>query len=72
LNYEQNSIELATVTVTATELKELCLNALPSLANLAMPSMSDAFKVAENAKAIWIDVEDLTKTIQIGASLSPK
>jgi hypothetical protein len=43
------------------ELKEWCLSAA-----------SDFFKGAEDAKAIQIDAEDLTKTIQIGASKNPK
>jgi hypothetical protein len=52
LNYEQNSIELTMAAVTMTELKKLCLSALPSLANLVMPSMFGAFKAAEDANAI--------------------
>jgi hypothetical protein len=36
-----------------------------------MPSSSGTFKAAEDAKVMQIDVEDLAKTIQIGASLTP-
>jgi hypothetical protein len=34
--------------------------------------MPGAFKAAEDAKAVQIKTEDLTKTVQIGADLSPK
>jgi hypothetical protein len=37
-----------------------------------MPSTYDTFKAAKDAKAMQINAEDLTKTIQIGAGLSPK
>jgi hypothetical protein len=63
LECEQGSIELATITVAAIELKELCLSAPPSLDNLAMPSMSDTFKAVVDAKAVQIDAEDSAKTI---------
>jgi hypothetical protein len=62
LDCEQNSIELATAVVTAIELYELCLSAPPFLANPSIPSTSDAFKATEDAKAVQIDAEDLTKT----------
>jgi hypothetical protein len=63
---------LAATTVATTELKELCHNEPPSLADLTMPSTSDTFKAAEDAKVIQIDAEDPTKTFQIGADLSNK
>jgi hypothetical protein len=72
LDYEQNSIELATTAIVAAKLKELCLSAPHSLANPAMPSMFDAFKAVEDAKVVQIDVEDPIKTIQIRAGLSHK
>jgi hypothetical protein len=72
LDCEQNNIELVTSVVTTAELKELCLSAPPSLANMAMPSTSGTFKATEDAKAIQIDTEDPAKTIQVGANLSPK
>jgi hypothetical protein len=72
LECEQNCIELVMAMVAAAELKELCLSAPLSLANLAMPSMSGAFKAIEDAKVIQINAEEPTKTVQIGASLSPK
>jgi hypothetical protein len=68
LDGEQNIIELA----VATKHRDLCLNAPPSLANLTMLSTSSAFKAVEDTKAIQINTEDPAKTIQIGASLSPK
>jgi hypothetical protein len=37
-----------------------------------MPSSSDAFKAAEDAKAVQIDTEDPSKTVQIGVGLNPK
>jgi hypothetical protein len=37
-----------------------------------MPSTTNTFNTAEDAKAVKIDAEDPTKTIQIGAGLSPK
>jgi hypothetical protein len=55
-----------------TELRELCLSRPPFSIGPTMPSSSDTFKVAEDAKAVQIDAEDLTQTIQIGAGLSPK
>jgi hypothetical protein len=72
LDYEHNDIELAATAVTIIELKELCLNAPPSLANPAMPTMSVTFKATEDANAIQIDIEDPTKTVHTGAGLSPK
>jgi ribonuclease HI len=63
LDCEQASTELATVTVTAAELKELCLNPQPLLADPAMPSTSGTFMAAEDAKAVRINKEDLTKTV---------
>jgi hypothetical protein len=52
LDCEQNNIELAVIVIAAAELKELCLNASPSLATLAMPSTSGTFKAAEDAKVV--------------------
>jgi hypothetical protein len=72
LDCEQNSIELAVAMVAATKLKELCRNGQPSSANPAMPSTTNTYKAAEDAKVIQVDVEGLTKTVQIGAGLSPK
>jgi hypothetical protein len=69
LDYEQNSIELA---ATIAALRELYLNALPSLTGPTMPSSIGAFKVPEDPKAVQIDAEDPAKTVQIGADLSPK
>jgi hypothetical protein len=69
LDYKQNSIELATAMA---ELRELCLGTPPSSTSPAMPSLSNAFKAAEDAKAVQIDTEDLVKTILIVAGLSPK
>jgi hypothetical protein len=37
-----------------------------------MPPSSNAFKAAEDAKAMQIDTEDTAKTIQIRAGLNPK
>jgi hypothetical protein len=34
--------------------------------------MTGTFKAVEDAKVIQIDVEDPTKTVQIGAGFSPK
>jgi hypothetical protein len=72
LDYEQDSIKLATAAVTVAELRELSPRVASALLSLAMPSMSSSFKVAEDAKAVQIDVGDLAKTMQIGASLDPK
>jgi hypothetical protein len=72
LDCEQNRIELAVATVATTELRELCLSKPPFSIGPTMPSSSDTFKVAEDAKAVQIDAEDPTQTVQIGAGLSPK
>jgi hypothetical protein len=37
-----------------------------------MAPLSGAFKVAEDAKAMHVDVDDPAKTVQIEASLNPK
>jgi hypothetical protein len=37
-----------------------------------MPTSSSVLKTADDAKAMQIDVEDLTKTIEIEADLNPK
>jgi hypothetical protein len=37
-----------------------------------MPTSSDAFKVAEDAKVMQIDTEDPTMTVQIRVGLNPK
>jgi hypothetical protein len=34
--------------------------------------MANAFKVAEDAKAVHIDAGDLARTVKIGATLDPK
>jgi hypothetical protein len=55
-----------------TELRELCLHAPPSLTSPAMPSLPSTFKAVKDAKAVQIDSKELAKTVQMGASLSPK
>jgi hypothetical protein len=72
LDYKQNSTKLAKATITTAELNELCLSAPPSLANPSMSSMSGAFKASKDAKAVEINGKNPTKTVQIGARLSPK
>jgi hypothetical protein len=52
LDCEQNNIELAPATVATTELKELCLNVLPSLADPAMPSTFSTIKAAEDTTTL--------------------
>jgi hypothetical protein len=37
-----------------------------------MPSLSSAFKAAKDAKAMHIDTEGPSKTVQIGVGLNPK
>jgi hypothetical protein len=51
---------------------ELCLWIPIALPSLALPMMSDVFKMNENAKAVQIDVRDPAKSVQIRASLDPK
>jgi hypothetical protein len=63
LDYEQNTIELVTATVTMGKLRELCLRVHPPSPGLAMPASSSAFKAVEDAKAVQIDVGDPTKTV---------
>jgi hypothetical protein len=63
---------LATVAITAAELRELNLQVPVAPLSLAMPPTSGVFKVAEDAKAVQIDAVDLTKTVQIRASLDLK
>jgi hypothetical protein len=40
--------------------------------NPGMPLTSNAFKADKDAKALQIDTENPTKTVQIEASLDPK
>jgi hypothetical protein len=72
LDYEQSSIDLATVAVTTVELRELCLW-LPTMPlSLEMPPTFGAFKVDEDAKDVQIEAGSSTKTVHIGTSLDCK
>jgi hypothetical protein len=72
LDYEQSSIDLATVAVTMAELRELCLW-LPTMPlSLEMPLTFGAFKVDEDAKDVQIEAGSSTKTVHIGTSLDRK
>jgi hypothetical protein len=51
LDDELNNNELAATVVAVTELREICLSALPSSTNPAMPSSYGTFKEARDAKA---------------------
>jgi hypothetical protein len=72
LDCEQSSIELAAATVVVAELRELSLQLPTTPLNPVMPATSRVFKVDEDAKAVPINAENPTKTMQIGASLDPK
>jgi hypothetical protein len=72
LNYEQDSIELAATMVTAAELWEINLWLPIAPLRSAMPPMSGIFKADEDARAVQVDVGNLDKAVQIGASLNPK
>jgi hypothetical protein len=72
LNCEHDIIELATAVVSLTELRELSLQATSLSPHPAMPPSSDAFKSAEDAKAVQINTEDPAKTIKIMVGLNPK
>jgi hypothetical protein len=63
---------LATATVTTAELRELCLRIPPPSIDLSMYASSSVFKAVEDVKAMQIDAEHPTMTVQIGASLNPK
>jgi hypothetical protein len=71
LGCEQSSIELAVAVVAVAERRELSLR-LPMTPKPGMPPMSRVFKADEDAKAVPIDAENLTKTVQIWASLYPR
>jgi hypothetical protein len=58
--------------VIATELRELSLHVPSAPLGLAMPPTSGAFKAAEDANVMQIDVGDPAKTVPIGARLDPK
>jgi hypothetical protein len=72
LECEQSSIKLAVATITAFELRELILWLPVMPFSLVMPPMPSAFKADEDVKAVQINVGNLTKTVQIRASLDPK
>jgi hypothetical protein len=72
LNYEHDNLELGSAAVATVELRELSLKATLASLGPAMPPSSDTFKAAEDAKAMEIDAEDPTKTIQIRAGVNPK
>jgi hypothetical protein len=72
LDYEKNNIELAATTVTVAEPRELCLRVSPASTGPAMPSSSSTFKAVDDAKAMQIDIEDTSKTVQIRAGLNLK
>jgi hypothetical protein len=69
LDCEQDNIELALATVVAAKLKELCPNTQPSSTDSAIPSPSDTFQAAGDAKAVWFDVEDPAKMVGAGLDL---
>jgi hypothetical protein len=68
LDYEQNNIESSAATITMAELRELSLRVPMVLIGPTMPPSSGGFKVAEDANVVQIDVEDPTKTVQIGST----
>jgi hypothetical protein len=72
LDCEQNDIELATATVKAAKLRELCPRIPPTSIGPAMPCSSGTFKAVEDAKAVQIDIEDPATTVQIRVGLNPK
>jgi hypothetical protein len=72
LDCEQSSIELAAAIVVVAELRELSLQLPMTPLNPVMPPTSRVFKVDEDAKAVPINPENPTKTVQIVASLDPK
>jgi hypothetical protein len=72
LDCEQNSIELAAAVVVMTELRKLCLWVPPALTDPTMPSSSSAIKMVKDTKDVLINIEDPSKTIQIGMGLDPK
>jgi hypothetical protein len=72
LDYEQDRIELAAVTVTVAKLRKLSLQAPTEHLILTMPPMSGVFKTDEDATTMQIVAGDPTKTVQIRANLDPK
>jgi hypothetical protein len=72
LNYKQESIELAVAMVAEAELRELSVQTPVASSSLAMPPSFSTFKATNDAKAVQINSENPTKTIQIGAGLNPK
>jgi hypothetical protein len=72
LDCEQSSLKLAAAVVTTAELRELNLRAPATPPSPWMPPIPGIFKMGEDARAVQIDIDNPTKTMQIGASLDPK
>jgi hypothetical protein len=54
------------------QIRELHLRVPPTSTGLAMPPSFSTLKAAEDAKAVQVDADDPTKTVQIGAGQNPK
>jgi hypothetical protein len=72
LDSEQSSLGLAAAMVIVAELRELSLRLPVTPLSPAMPPAPSIFKMGEDARAVQIDIDDPTKTVQIRASLDPK
>jgi hypothetical protein len=72
LDCEQSSLKLATAAVTMAELRELSLCLPVTPLSPGMPPTPGVFKTGEDARAMQIDIDNLTKIVQVEASLDPK
>jgi hypothetical protein len=63
---------LAVAAIAVARLRELGLQIPSALPGPTMPPSSGDFKVVEDAKVVYINTEDPTKTVQIEPGLNPK
>jgi hypothetical protein len=72
LDYEQGSLELAAATVAVAELRDLSLRLPATPLSPGMPPTPSVFKMGKDTRAVQIDINNLTKIVQIRANLDPK
>jgi hypothetical protein len=60
------------IKLAAADQRELSIGLPMAPLNPGIPPTSSIFKAHEDAKAMLIEVKNLAKTMQIGASLDPK
>jgi hypothetical protein len=72
LECKQSGLKLAAAVVTVVEHRELSLCLLATPLSPGMPPTYGVFKMGEDARAMQIDIDNQTKTVQFGAILDPK